>query len=99
MKSDKKFMKRLEEAGKYIKSYKEGIERQLPEGWKLFTWAFPIQYEKNLKIGKKTYVGYLRSRWGYPFCVEIHEKGRNEKNEQTRTGICFAGRGRVQNRV
>jgi len=71
--------KRIEEAGKILTRYKAKMEKQLPEGWKINTLMFPIQYEKIVKLGKKKYIGYLRSRWGHSFCIEIYEKGRKFK--------------------
>jgi len=50
---------------------------KLPEGWKQTCIACPIQYEKVVKIGNKYYVGYLRSRWGNMFSIQIYET--NEK--------------------
>jgi len=52
---------------------------EIPEGWEQTSIACPMQYEKIVRIGNKNYMGYLRSRWGYPFSIEIYElnkKGR-----------------------
>lgn len=76
---DTKLNKRFEEARKILVNYRKMLEKQIPEGWKIETLMFPIQYEKTIKIGKKKYIGYLRSRWKFPFSIEIYEKGRKFK--------------------
>lgn len=71
--------KQWEEARKILADHRKKIKEQLPAGWKQTTLFGPIQYEKTVRIGKKRYIGYLRSRWGYSFSVEIYERGRKYK--------------------
>jgi hypothetical protein len=46
-------------------------EIKLPDGWEQTCMACPMQYEKIIRIRKTYYVGYIRSRWDYPFSIEI----------------------------
>ncbi len=70
---------KMNEAKGVLINYRKAVTKKLPEGWKITTLFAPIQYEKTVLLGKKIYIGYLRSRWGYPFSVEIYEKGRKFK--------------------
>ncbi|HLC77040.1 MAG TPA: hypothetical protein VJH04_02440 [archaeon] len=76
---DAEFRQNLKEVSKIVNDYIEDVESRLPEGWNVFTWMGPIQYEKTIKIGKKFYMGYLRSRHNHPFSIGIYEKGRKFK--------------------
>lgn len=76
---NKIFNKRMEEAAKILTIYRTNLKKKLPEGWKINTLMFPIQYEKTIKLGKRRYIGYLRSRWRCPFSIEIYERGRKYK--------------------
>ena len=68
-----------EEAQTELRELLKMMKNALPKGWKLYTWMAPIQYEKTVRIGGKTYLGYLRSRHNFPFSIEIYEKGRKFK--------------------
>ncbi len=73
------FDTKMNEARNILINHRKMLKKNLPEDWKILTLFAPIQYEKTTVIGKKRYVGYLRSRWGYPFSIEIYEKGRKFK--------------------
>jgi len=67
------------EARNELLNYRKMIEKKLPEGWKMHTLMFRVQYQKVVKFGKNRYMDYLRSRWGYPFSIAIHELGKQGK--------------------
>ena len=71
--------KMMEEARNMLADHRKMLKKKLPNGWGLHTLFAPIQYEKTVTLGKRRYIGYLRSRWEYPFSIEIYEKGRGFK--------------------
>ena len=71
--------KMMEEARNMLADHRKMLKKELPNGWELHTLFAPIQYEKTVTLGKRRYIGYLRSRWEYPFSIEIYEKGRGFK--------------------
>ena len=71
--------KMMEEARNMLADHRNMLKKKLPDGWGLHTLFAPIQYEKTVTFGKRRYIGYLRSRWEYPFSIEIYEKGRGFK--------------------
>lgn len=71
--------KMLEEARNIMMQNRKMLEEKLLPGWKLTTLFAPIQYERTFTLGKKRYLGYLRSRWGHPFSAEIYEKKKGRK--------------------
>ena len=64
--------KMMEEARNMLADHRKMLKKELPNGWELHTLFAPIQYEKTVTFGKRRYIGYLRSRWEYPFSIEIY---------------------------
>lgn len=73
-----------EEKQNYLKESLGAIKNKLPKGWELYTWGCPIQYKKIIEIKGQKYEGYLRSRGGYPFSIEIFklDKKGERKGEE-----------------
>lgn len=77
--SVKEFSERMKDAGEILRNYRKSLEKQIPKQWRITTLFAPVQYQKIMKVGKNSYMGYLRSRWGNPVSIAIYELNKEGK--------------------